>query len=186
MLSPRARTVPGIGGTWCALRCKTNNEKSLAYDLCRAGFDFFVPLVKRTDNRNRVSYSPPHFLRGLVFASSQDAPEPGYAVPTALHYFLADHHAFYGTIPVSQAAQPQFQRELEEIHFKIVTGKLTDNATDFAIVNRICVIRDGPYQGQKVTVERVISSSRVVVGVTTLGDIRPTEIDVRQLEPASN
>src|SRR4051812_43601518 len=101
MLSPRARTVPGIGGTWCAIRCKTNNEKSLANDLCRAGFDYFLPLIRRVDKSRHTYFTPPHFLRGLIFASSQDAPEPGYAVPTALHYFLADHHAFYGVIPVS-------------------------------------------------------------------------------------
>ncbi len=186
MLSPRARTVPGIGGTWCAIRCKTNNEKSLASDLCRAGFDFFVPLVRRTDKWNRTTFSPPQFLRGLVFASSQEAPAPGYHLPTRLFYFLDNHHAYYGTIPVSQAAQPQFQRELEQIHFKIVTGELTDNMTGFAVIDQICVIRDGAYQGQRVKIERVISSHRVIVGVTTMGDIRPTEIDVRSLEPACN
>jgi hypothetical protein len=186
MLSPRALTVPGIGGTWCAVRCKPRNEKSLALDMLRAGFDYFLPLVRRVDNWRHVTYSPPTFLRGLLFASSQDAPEPGYAVPTALHYFLHDHHAFYGLIPVASSAQAQFQRELQEIHFKIVTGEITDNMLGFAVVGQVCKIRDGAYQGQTVAIERIVSPNRVVVGVVTMGDTRSLEVDARALEPVGS
>jgi transcription antitermination factor NusG len=188
MLSPRALTVPGIGGTWCAVRCRSRCEKVLAASLLEAGFDYFLPLVKHVDKYRRASYSPIQFLRGLVFASSQDTPEPGYAVPTALHYFLRAHHAFYGLIVVSAASQRQFQAELERIYGDIVNKRITSDtylSESFAVVGQVCKVRDGLYQGQKVTIDRVISSARVEVEIVTMGDRRPLEIDVEHLEPVA-
>lgn len=186
MLSPRAMTVPGIGGYWAAIRCKTNHEKRLASDLLRGGFDYFLPLVQRVDKWRNVTHAPPMFLRGMVFASCQDDPAPDYAISSKLFYFLIDHASYYGTIAVSRAAQPQFQLELEEIHHKIVTGELTDSAIGFAIVGQVCRIRDGFGMGQIVTIDRIIAPGRVEVAMPLMGDLRSYEIDARHLEPVTS
>lgn len=184
MLPPRAQTIPGIGGFWCGVKCRPRSEKDFAADLMRAGFDFFVPLVNREDNWGRVVQVPPLWLTGMLFASSPDAPYPGFQVPTALHYFLQEHRAFYRMLPVAAAAQERFQIELQHIHAEIVQNNHSDYSIKTPMVGQMMQVTEGNFQGQRVTVERIVSPTRVVVGVTTLGDIRPTEIDVRHLEPA--
>jgi hypothetical protein len=188
MLSPLAMTVPGIGGTWCAVRVKSRHEKSLAADMLARGFDYFLPLVKTPNpsGRNLFSYQPPPFLRGLIFASSQDKPAPGFRIPTELFYFLDAHPSEYGIIEVAPSAQRRFQCELEQIHSRIVNEEITSETFRggfVPVLDQICEVRDGAYRGQKGKVGRMLANGNVELFTRTLGDVNPLEISPHLLEP---
>jgi hypothetical protein len=186
MLSPRALTVPGVGGTWCAVRVRPRNEKAFAADMLARGFDFFLPLVKYKDGSRRTIQAPPVHLRGLIFASSQEKPDEGFHVPTELHYFLIAHPAYYGVITVCQSAQRQFQMELEQIHSDIVRSEKSggyESGRFTPLLNQVCEIRDGAFRGQMVKVTRVLAGGRVEVVGGLVGAASSMSIEANRLDP---
>jgi hypothetical protein len=183
MLSPRALTVAGIGGTWVVAECMSRHEKSLTADLLDAGFDFFLPLVRTTKTSGRkrfTTFAPLNCLSGYVFASSSLPVEPDYHVPRDLHDFLDAHRSVFGMIEVRPSAQAKLVEELAQLHGAILNTP--DFADRFTLKGVTCRVTRGPYVG----CEGVVigeDEGYALLPVTLVGQLVPTRIDVADLSP---
>jgi transcription antitermination factor NusG len=183
MLSPRAMTIPGIGGTWVVVEVRPRNEKDLTLDLLDAGFDFFLPLVKRvtvSHRRRRIHFVPINELSGYVFAASPEEVPAGAMVPPALHQFLASHHAVFDLIEVHRGYQPTLVRELTELHGAVIRNPhFGDN---FVVRGAKCRVRSGPFEGKEGVIDDT-GQGWAILPITILGRAVPTRIPVEDLEP---
>lgn len=183
MLSPRARTVLGIEGTWVVVECASRHEKALAQSLSDAGFDYFLPLVRtvKISGRKRyVTHAPIPGLNGYVFAASAEPLETGYLIPHDLHQFLDSHRSVYGLIEVAGGMQAQLVREMNQLHGMILTNP--NFGEHFAVKGRTCRVTSGPFLGM----EGVIDESGdgwAILPITILGRLVPTRVPVNVLEP---
>lgn len=183
MLSPRAMTVAGIGGHWVVARVRPRAEKELAGDLRDAGFDYFLPLKRHRTPDRHVRHLPLQHLARLVFCAAQDAPLPGYNVPTDLFYFLKEHPSCQGMVEVPPARQGQLVRELSEIHHGIC---LNPEHVDeqFARPGKRVRIKSGAFMGREAEIDTVGKRCRVTVPVTLLGQTVPLTIAASEVELA--
>lgn len=183
MLSPRAMTVAGIRGTWVVAEVRPRNEKDVTLDLLDAGFDFFLPLVKRittSHRRRRVHFVPINELSGYVFAASPEPVPAGSQVPPALHQFLVSHNAVFDLIEVHRGYQPTLVRELTELHGAVIRNPhFGDN---FVVKGAKCRVRGGPFEGKEGVIDDA-GQGWAILPITILGRSVPTRIPVEDLEP---
>jgi hypothetical protein len=188
MLSPRALTVPGIGGTWVVAKVRPRSEKDVAASLLEKGFDYFLPLRKRVrhypnSHVKRIQFVPLGYLSGFVFCSSHDEVVSGYDVPTDLFYFLDEHTAVGSIVKVPAGAQERLVKELSDIHGDICRNpNWTGDAGELVVKGAKCRVRSGPFMGNEGVIDDT-GQGWAILPITILGRAVPTRIPVEDLEP---
>lgn len=183
MVPPRALTIPGLGPvSWVVAECLPRSEKEVARDLLNAGFDFFLPLVKKTTvshRHRRIHYVPIPGLEGYIFAASREMPERGKHITDSLKSFLDDHRAVYDIIEIHTAAQPAFVAEITALHGAVMTGKLGENPIG---PGTRCRVKHGPFEGKEGVIDS-LGKGWAMIPISILGRSVTIEIPVDDLEP---
>jgi hypothetical protein len=183
MLSPRAMTVPGVGGHWVIAKVRPRAEKDFAADLLAAGFDYFLPLLRKKTADRHVRYLPLSHLIRTVFCSAQDEPVPGYHVPTGLFYFIIEHPAYQGMVRVPPGKQQQLVRELSEIHYGVMLNPEHADETPAKPGKKIR-IKSGAFMGREAEVDAVNKKCQVTVPITLLGQTVSLTVPSSEIESA--
>lgn len=186
MVGVTADRVADVRGTWAVARVRPRAEKSVVEDLAQAGFDYFLPLVRKILRRPghgpETYYVPRPDLHRFVFAASPGAVAPGFAVPTDLFYFLAGHPHVSGMIAVPLAAQPEFVRQLGWVEADVAARPDWRPAVDPHAWRRARVTR-GPFMGHEGYVDAVGKRGRVRVVLETTETAVELDAPVGDLEP---
>lgn len=179
-----ALTVRGVAGTWMIAKVRPRSEKELARDLARAGYGYFLPLLKKVDDWKRTRYLPIPSLARYVFCASTGEIVPGYDIPTDLFYFLAEHPAVSDKQGIAASRQSRFATELDDIYSRVVAAPMYDTWTKpFIAADRKYKLKFGAFRGQEAWIDREGKRGRVWVLIESMGQKIPLEVDPNDLEP---
>jgi len=159
-----------VGPLWVA-HTRSRNEKTFAWDLTKAGVDYFLPLIERTTisgGRKRRVLKP-------LFGS--------YV------FFAGDHEARYQALATNRLCtvlpvpEPQTLRsELEQIH-RALAGEAELDPCPGLGVGSWARVRVGAMAGTEGRVIEWKGGTRLVLQVSMLGQGAAVEIDPDLLEP---
>jgi transcription antitermination factor NusG len=172
-LPPHAQAVTDLAGRWWVAHTRARSEKALAWDLCRRGVNYFLPMVERvtvSGGKKRHVLMP--LFASYVFFCGTD--EDRYTAMTTNHVCQ--------TIDVFN--QEGLITELSAIS-KALAGKAELDLYPFAVTGQRCRITAGPFQGIEGVVVRRKETARLVLEVGILGQGASLEIDADLLQPIS-
>lgn len=176
MMPSDASCVAAIGCRWMVARIHPHHEKAIAEKLFRAGFGYFLPLVRRETMHNRqklVKWLP--LIPDYVFADVE-----------ATDLLRAERRSFMGIIPVSD--QKRLVRDLSNLEI-LVSARPDYGSHDIAAAYRAAgsdgvrvQVVYGPLEGMTGTVLSVDEGRFLVsVGVTLLNTFTTIEIHESKL-----
>lgn len=161
-----------IPGTWCVLHTRARHEKALAWELCRFGVDYFIPLVRRRmlHGRRPAEVTLPLFA-GYVFTAFRSPEDRALALGT---------RRVARVIPVVD--QAQMVMELEQVR-RAVNAPYPVDLYPRIKRGRRCRVIGGSLRGLEGVVAARRGRWRVFLDVKMLGQSAVVEIDAGLLEP---
>ncbi|MBN1972134.1 MAG: hypothetical protein JW787_00735 [Sedimentisphaerales bacterium] len=171
ILTPEVNSLAELAGTWWAAYTKPRFEKSFAWDMYSHGIGYFLPMREKvifSGNRKRIVMVPV-FASYVFFCGSERD-----------RYTALKTNRVCQTIAVYD--QDTLIEELVSIE-KALFSKVVIDRYPHLPVGSNCRIISGPMMGiEGVVVERLDSKSRMVLGVSVLGQGVLIEIDSDLLE----
>ncbi len=173
ILTPDVQSVTELTGTWWVARTKSRFEKVFAWDLCNRGIGYFLPMREKvifSGGRKRKVMMPLFPLYVFFCGSESD------------RYTALTTNRLSQTIEV--ADQASLIEELAAIEKALISKVIIDEYPRLPAGSN-CRIKSGPMMGiEGIIVERLEGKSRMVLGVSILGQGALIEIDANLLEPA--
>jgi transcription antitermination factor NusG len=173
MVLPSAKSITDITGRWWVAHTKARNEKAFAWELCRRGTGYFLPMVERvtmSGGRKRHVLMP-LFPSYVFFCGSED-----------------DRYEALKTNRLCQTLEVRYQEELVaelSVIEQALSGKAELDLYPFAVEGQRCRIVKGPFQGLEGVVVRRKEVARLVLEVGILGQGASLEIDADLLQPVA-
>lgn len=159
---------------------KPRQEKVLAWELDRHGYEFFIPLLDRVRQSGRQRYvvREPVFQQYLFVVGGKDIQGEIYGLPSK---------RVLRNIQVSDADQPQLRAELHAIDLALSSNQRIIDTCPYAVPGRRVRITAGALMGCEGTVVRRDDKSAetsVVLQVSILGQGVEVSINSDLLEAA--
>jgi len=170
MLPPEVESVTQMCGRWWVAHTKSRFEKAFAWDLSRLGIGYFLPMIQRVricGGKKRKVLAP--LFPSYVFLCGSD--EDRYTAMTT--------NRLCQTLEVRD--QGQLVSELAAIG-KALAGRAVLDPYPFAAVGNRCRVTSGPFEGLEGVVVQRNGVSRLVLGVSILGQGALLELDTALLE----
>lgn len=172
IVSPSVRSVTELTGTWWVARTKSRYEKVFAWDMLNHDIGYFLPMREKvifSGNRKRKVMIPLFPLYVFFCGSEAD------------RYTALTTNRLSQTIEV--ADQQSLVQELAAIEKALLSKAIIDEYPRLPIGSS-SRIKSGPMMGiEGVIVERLDGKSRMVLGVSILGQGALIEVDADLLDP---
>ena len=170
---PSSESLNSISGNWSAVYCKPRQEKALAWDLCRLGVPYFLPMVLRetsSGGRRRRNLYP--IFKSYVFVAGGEEDRLAVIKTNRLVQWVkidpAEQATFRQEIFSLELALHAAPEKLE-IYSQLVTGKRVG-------------ITSGPMKGAEGIVLNAENPARIWIGVTMMGAGASIEIHADMVE----
>ncbi|MAT70891.1 MAG: hypothetical protein CMJ58_15355 [Planctomycetaceae bacterium] len=175
MTLPEGGPLADVPAPWRVAYTKTRQEKALAWDLCRRGIPYFLPMVLRetsSGGRRRKNLHP--LFASYVF----------YAADDETRLAVLKTERIVSHVDVTPAEQPQFRREITALELGLRTAPAAfELQPQLAAGDRVRVT-GGPMKGLEGTLVRANRVSKLCLSVTALGASALVEIHGDLVEPA--
>ena len=171
ILAPWAKCIADLHGRWWVAHTRSRFAKAFARDLLRNHTGYFLPMVQRvivSGGRKRRSMMP--LFGSYVFFCGLEADR----------YNAMTTNRLCSVIEVSD--QEQLIVELTALHLAL-RGQAELDPCPFVAQGRRCRVTVGPFAGTEGVVVQRMSVTRLVLGVSILGQGASLEIDADLLEP---
>jgi transcription antitermination factor NusG len=173
ILTPHVSSLVELTGTWWVARTKSRYEKSFAWDLLSHGIGYFLPMREKiifSGGRKRKVMMPLFPLYVFFCGNESD------------RYTALTTNRITQTIEVTD--QQSLIEELAAIEKALLSKAVIDEYPQLPTGSN-CRIKSGPMMGiEGVVVERNNEKSKMVLGVSILGQGALIEIHADLLEPA--
>ncbi|MCA9235118.1 MAG: hypothetical protein KDA44_06590 [Planctomycetales bacterium] len=174
MTLPRGPSLTDESAVWTAVYTRPRQEKALAWDLCRKGVPYFLPMVERVTSsggRRRRNLYP--LFASYVFCSARD--DDRLAVlktERALHF-----------LDVQPCQQAQFRREIASLECG-----LRNAPSEVAIYPKLVAgarvrVTGGPLKDAEGVIINADRKTKLLLGVTVMGGGAVVEIHADMVEP---
>ncbi len=172
MQLPAELPIEEFDGRWWVAHTKPRQEKALAWEVFRAGGQYFLPMRQATKRSRRRSWKTvlPLFTGYIFLCGSEE-----------------DRLAALGTNRIANLIevvdQSQLVEECSAIQRLLASGLAVGPYPGLS-QGKKCRIRKGPLADLEGRVERLKGKDRFVVSVAILGQGAMVEIDADFLEPS--
>lgn len=171
---PETVITDHLPGRWWVAHTKARFEKAFAWDLLRNEIPYFLPMIHRvrmSGGRKRRTLLP-LFTSYIFFRGEKE--QRASALGT---------NRLCQVIEVTD--QILFRSELASIQ-RILTGERTIDFHPYAVTGARCRIKHGPLEGIEGTVLQCNGITKLILGITLLGQGVGVEIDPDLVEEAGS
>jgi hypothetical protein len=169
--TPGVDCVSGLDQPWWVAHTRTRQEKALAWDLCRRGVGYFLPMVERE------TFSGGRRRQNL------------YPLFTSYLFFNGDGHVRRDVLATNRVAnvlpvraRDEFVEEIAALEQALLTGASLQLHPRLTHGTRCRVVK-GPMRGVEGTILEDADATRLVLHVSLLGQGASLEISADFLEP---
>ena len=162
---------PDEATPWWVARTRSRQEKALAWELCRRGMAYYLPLVSRPQKcRQRMRAAIVPLFNGYLFFRGD----------------LAARHEAVKTGRIAQvlpvADQQNLQQELAALA-RVTSSRLHLELCDFMAEGQRVEIIAGPFEGLTGIVVKRRNRQRLVLQIETIRQAAAVEIGLDQTRP---